>query len=112
MKFKEKLVSIILASWSAIGLAGKLKADPISNAIDSNGIYCYIEVNKPSYNLQEPVNITYKVTNNTDTRAIFSFSSSQQYDFLAESSQRELWRWSHDLLFTQAFTWMWLDPGF
>lgn len=58
------------------------------------------------------VEVSLHVTNAGEAPVVFTFPSAQRHDFriLAESGE-EVWRWSADLMFTQALVTDTLQPG-
>jgi hypothetical protein len=52
-----------------------------------------------------------QVTNVTTAPLALSFSSGQQFDFIVLRGTQEVWRWSSEQMFTQAFRTETLAPG-
>ena len=61
--------------------------------------------------VEKPVNLVLTLKNTGSQPKTFQFASSQKYDFIAALAGREIWRWSHDRMFTQALTMLKLSPG-
>lgn len=62
--------------------------------------------------LKDSVRFTIIAVNETDTRAVLQFPSSQQYDFIVKSQGGELvWQWSRGKMFAQMLTAVSMDPG-
>jgi len=60
----------------------------------------------------DEVALRFRVANPTPDAVTFEFSSGQQYDFAAwDPNGQEVWRWSADKAFTQAFVSITLQPG-
>jgi len=58
-----------------------------------------------------PVRLVLEVKNLSDEPVTFTFSSGKQYDFDVHDADNQLvWRWSHDKVFTQAFSELKLGP--
>jgi len=51
------------------------------------------------------------VTNQGQQPARLQFASGQTYDFILLKGEQEVWRWSHDRMFTQALRSLTLGPG-
>ena len=52
---------------------------------------------------RDSVRFVYRVTNTADQPVSLTFSSGQSFDVVVEGDAGELWRWSGDRMFTQAF---------
>lgn len=70
-----------------------------------------VRTDKTRYALGEPVRISLIVENRTGEVLTLQFPTGQRYDIWAESTGREVWRWSKGKAFTQAFTSLTLQPG-
>ncbi|MBI3945884.1 MAG: hypothetical protein HY321_08190 [Armatimonadetes bacterium] len=70
-----------------------------------------LRTSRETYRAGAPVEITLQVRNRSDRPLQLQFSSGRQHDFVALRDGREVWRWSHDRVFTQALTRLPLQPG-
>jgi hypothetical protein len=52
-----------------------------------------------------------QVMNTTEAPVELNFTTGQSFDFVVLDGQREVWRWSHDQMFTQALRRETLEPG-
>ena len=60
----------------------------------------------------EPISMTLAITNCEDETVRRVYASGQQYDFVvSDDQQREVWRWSHGKVFTQAIQETTFEPG-
>jgi hypothetical protein len=58
------------------------------------------------------VKFTLTVLNESDTRIVMQFPTSQQYDFIVKSSDdKVVWKWSEGRMFSQSMTTYELDPN-
>lgn len=57
------------------------------------------------------VEMALQVTNASEAPVEVTFPSGQSYDFAVRQGERELWRWSADMMFTQAVRTTVLAPG-
>jgi hypothetical protein len=69
--------------------------------------------NKTVYAPGEPVTLRLRVRNPLSRPVVLDFHTSQLHDFFVSDrfGAGEVWRWSHDKLFTQALTQRVLAPG-
>jgi hypothetical protein len=66
---------------------------------------------KMVYHAEEPLGVALTVLNQGRHPYRAAFSSGLKYDFiLSDPSDKEVWRWSWDKMFTQAFTELILKP--
>lgn len=70
-----------------------------------------LEADEETYQLGQPVTLTFTIVNTGNSAVIYNFSSGQMYDFIITHSGREVWRWSNGKAFTQAFASLTLQPG-
>jgi hypothetical protein len=61
--------------------------------------------------LADSVRFALRVTNATAEPVNLTFSSGQSFDFVVEREGREVWRWSDDMMFTQAIRQETMAPG-
>ncbi|HET7231446.1 MAG TPA: BsuPI-related putative proteinase inhibitor [Longimicrobium sp.] len=59
----------------------------------------------------DSVRFTLQVTNATQQPVTLGFSSGQSYDFTVSDGSSVVWRWSQDMMFTQALRSEMLAPG-
>ena len=59
----------------------------------------------------DSVRFTLQVTNSSGEPVTLRFSSGQSYDFSVRDGAAEVWRWSGDMMFTQALRAETLAPG-
>lgn len=59
----------------------------------------------------DSVRFSLRVTNATDAPLPLTFPTGQSFDFVVEREGREVWRWSEDMMFTQAIREETLAPG-
>ncbi|HYH81901.1 MAG TPA: BsuPI-related putative proteinase inhibitor [Longimicrobium sp.] len=59
----------------------------------------------------DSVRFTLQVTNASQQPVTLQFSSGQSYDFTVRDGSTEVWRWSADMMFTQALRGESLAPG-
>ncbi len=52
--------------------------------------------------LEDSVRFTYMVTNTSGSPIELTFPTGQSFDFVVLDNGREVWRWSEDMMFTQA----------
>lgn len=75
------------------------------------GLKVELKLNKPSYQLKEPITMLLTVTNKSKGTFKDRFRTSQVYDFIVKREDKEIWRWSADKFFAQVITEFTLDPG-
>jgi hypothetical protein len=61
-----------------------------------------LSTDRASYPRGEPVTLRFTVQNRGTAPVTLTFRSGQMYDFSVRRVGREVWRWSHDRMFTQA----------
>lgn len=62
--------------------------------------------------IENSVRFLLEISNDTDTRAVLQFPTSQQYDFIVKTEDDKMvWQWSNNRMFTQTLTEISLDPG-
>lgn len=67
---------------------------------------------KTKFSLGEPVMMAFVASNCGSAPATIDYSSGQRYDFFVTTEHgREVWRWSHDKLFTQVLGEETVAPG-
>ena len=66
---------------------------------------------QPSYQIGAPATFTIAVDNASPGPVSLTFPSGQRYDIVVMSGELELWRWSADRAFTQAFGEQTFQPG-
>ena len=72
--------------------------------------YC-MKTDKKDYKLGEKVEIRYRVANVGKEPYVFSFPSSQWYDFNVKKLDEEIYKWSYDKFFATVITNFGLNPG-
>ena len=106
---KKSLEGIVIGSVPLIYNCGK---NPVNSElyIKDNIEYC-IQTGKSAYKLGEKVEILYRVANVGKEPYVFSFPSSQWYDFNVKKLDEEIWEWSYNKLFATVITNFGLNPG-
>ena len=62
--------------------------------------------------VKDGVGLAFHITNATDKKLELTFPSGQTHDFIIlDASQREIWRWSRERMFTQSVQTKMLDGG-
>ena len=70
-----------------------------------------LSVEKTIYRSGGSVDAMLTVTNKDSSLRRFSFSSTQQYDFIVMAEEEEIWRWSRDKVFASVLTELILSPS-
>lgn len=78
---------------------------------DQNDIELSIETDRNIYSQSGHVKIVMRIRNTGRESVTLEFPSSRQYDFIVIKDDQEVWRWSRDKYFTQAFTTVAIEPG-
>jgi hypothetical protein len=81
-----------------LAVAGCAASDPQPAQSASGPLLPSLQV----YTSGDDVTFVLQVTNTTDAPLELNFSDGQMYDFVVTSGEREVWRWSEDMMFTQA----------
>jgi hypothetical protein len=77
----------------------------------SKGFGLSIATDKAIYHPEDPITITLTVFNYTEDRVIFTFTSTQRYDFFIRQEGREIWRWSAERFFALVMGEERIQPG-
>lgn len=78
---------------------------------DHNDIELTIKTDHDTYLRSEQVKITMRVRNIGKDIVTLEFPTSRQYDFIIKGEDEEVWKWSRDKYFTQAFIIITINPG-
>jgi hypothetical protein len=78
---------------------------------EEGGLRLSLKLDKPSYRVGEPVDLTFTVANVSQATFQHNLRTSQAYDFLVTREGKEVWRWSGDKGFLQVITEFTLAPG-
>jgi hypothetical protein len=97
-----------------LGMAGCAPADPAarpeageSAVAPQGGLAASLQAE--SYG--DSVRFSLRATNVTDAPIPLTFPTGQSFDFIVESAGRQVWRWSDEMMFTQAIRQEVLAPG-
>ena len=94
-----------------LGLAC-VSGDPrTATAAQTGSVVVLFASDQPSYQLGTPATFTIAVDNASPGPVSLTFPSGQRYDIVVMSGEVELWRWSADRAFTQAFGEQTFQPG-
>ncbi len=102
------LISFLLGGCSFLLSGYSTLAAILDNQID---IELTVETDRHTYSQSEEVKITMTVKNNGVKSVSLEFPTSRQHDFIIKKDEKEVWRWSGDKYFAQAFTTMVIEPG-
>ena len=105
------LVSLLLAGAIALACGPRLRStpppDPTPAAHAANGQKL---ANSLDVSVRGGVKLVYHVTNISDSKLEIDFPNGQTHDFVVlDDGGREVWRWSKERIFTQAFQSKFLD---
>ena len=70
-----------------------------------------VKGDKGSYELEEPVTITYAVHNSGSVPLVYNFPTSKQYDVWVKRGSKEVWRLSKGKMYAQILTNLTLQPN-
>ncbi len=103
-------LTIIISIFSIVMIQGCF--DDFVIPIGKDDFLANLTTNKKYYKIGEPVELTLVLQNITSKSQDLSFNSGQSYDFIVKElpSEKEIWRWSNDKVFTLAIWTMILDP--
>lgn len=103
--------AIATLALMAITLASAQAQTPNSGSKTAPVLITGVKTDKKTYSLGAPVKITFTVENKSDKDISIDFPTGQRYDIWIEKDGNEVWRWSHGMMFTQAFGKMALKAG-
>lgn len=86
-------------------------AAPAPSSGDAAGNASALVVTLQTDAAADSVRFTLQVTNSSSEPVTLRFSSGQSYDFSVRDGATEVWRWSGDMMFTQALRAETLAPG-
>ena len=88
-----------LAAACAVGVAACAPAEPGEAAAPAgSGLLASVQARA----LGDSVQFTLQVTNTTTSPLELAYSSGQSFDFAVSRAGEEVWRWSREMMFTQA----------
>lgn len=84
----------------------------IAFGANESKIFITLTTDKQVYQPKDPIAMALTVCNSGSQSYQAIFSSGKKYDFfLNDANGKEVWKWSGDKLFSQAFSKMALEPG-
>lgn len=97
---------IVAAALSATLLFGACAAgeDISGERRNIGGVTVTFRVEPSKARTGQTVRLTLRLVNNTGNAEELTFPSGKRYDFWVTRGDDELWRWSHDQVFTQQIT--------
>ncbi|MEX2395089.1 MAG: BsuPI-related putative proteinase inhibitor [Actinomycetota bacterium] len=96
----RRVAALLLISTLFVGCAGSSEVSGDRRNVGS--ITMAFTARPARVEVGRPVRFTLRLTNNAGRSETLKFASGKKYDFWVTDGDDEIWRWSDDVMFTQA----------